>query len=123
MAPTEPATERHPLSGPAATGHAIAGSMLLLTCTMTGVQDVVAAMGGATGTLFALHCGTLLMLTWCAAQVTLLSESIERRDGTLVVRRVTPARVASRWAERWAPRGLALLGLHLLLGWLSGSWA
>ena len=112
----------HSLSGPSATGHALAGTLLLVSCTMTGVQDVVAAMGGSTDTLLAVHCGTLGMLTWCAAQVTLLSESIERRDGTLVVRRVGPARVAARWIERWVPRGLALLALHLLLGWLGGGW-
>ena len=113
----------HSLSGPAATGHALAGTLLLLAATMTGVQDVVAAMGGSTGTLLAVHCGTLLMLTWCASQVTLLSDSIERRGGTLVVRRITPAAVARRWAERWVPRGVALLALHLALGWLGGGWS
>ena len=112
----------HPLSGPAAMGHALAGTLLLMSCTMTAVQDVVAAMGGATGTLLAVHCGTLLMLTWTAAQVTLLSESIDRVDGSLVVRRVTPARVARRWADRWLARGVALLALHLVLGWLGGGW-
>ena len=117
------ARDTHPLSGPAAMGHALAGTLLLMACTMTGMQDVVAAMGGSTGTLLAVHCGTLLMLTWCAAQVTLLSESIDRVDGTLVVHRVTPAMVARRWAERWAWRGVALLALHLALGWLGGGWS
>ena len=116
------ARDTHPLSGPAAAGHALAGTLLLMSATMTGVQDVVAMMGGSTGTLLAVHCGTLLMLTWCAAQVTLLSEAIERRDGTLVVRRVAPAHVAARWADRWAWRGLLLLALHLALGWLGGGW-
>lgn len=115
--------DTHSLSGPASMGHALAATLLLMACTMTGVQDMVAAMGGSTGTLLAVHCGTLLMLTWCAAQVTLLSDSIERRDGTLVVRRVTPARVAERWIARWVPRGLALLALHLALGWLGGGWS
>ena len=117
------ATDTHPLSGPAAMGHALAGTLLLMSCTMTGVQDVVAAMGGSTGTLLAVHCGTLLMLTWCAAQVTLLSESIDRVGGTLVVRRVAPGLVARRWADRWVARGLALLALHLALGWLGGGWS
>lgn len=116
-------SDTHPLSGPAATGHALAATLLLLACTMIGVQDVVAAFGGATGTLFAVQCGTLLMLTWCAAQVTLLSESIDRVGGTLVVHRVTPAMVARRWGERWALRGVALLALHLALGWLGGGWS
>ena len=116
-------SDTHALSGPAAMGHALAGTLLLMACTMTGVQDVVAAFGGSTGTLLAVHCGTLLMLTWCAAQVTLLSESIDRVGGSLVVHRVTFAMVARRWAGRWALRGLALLALHLALGWLGGGWS
>ena len=112
----------HALSGAAGMGHAFAGTLLLLSATMTGVQDVVAMMGGATGTLFAVHCGTLLMLTWTAAQVSLLSEAIERRGDTLVVRRVSPGDVAARIAERWGWRMPALLFLHLGLGWLGGGW-
>ena len=103
-------------------GHALAGTLLFMSATMTGVQDVVAAMGGATGTLFAVHCGTIAILTWTAAQMTLLSESIERRGDTLVVRRVSPAGVVRRVVERWWWRTPGLLGLHLALGWLGGGW-
>ena len=96
-------------------GHALAGTLFLMAATMTGVQDMVAAVSGGTGTLLAVHCGTLLMLTWTGAQVALVSEGIERRDGTLLVRRITPGDVARRIAERWWWRTPALLVLHLLL--------
>ena len=112
----------HALNGLSGMGHALAGTLLFMSATMTGVQDVVAAMGGATGTLFAVHCGTIAILTWTAAQMTLLSESIERRGDTLVVRRVSPAGVVRRIVERWWWRTPGLLGLHLALGWLGGGW-
>ena len=121
--PAGRASASHSLSGLDGVGHALAGTLLFLSATMTGVQDVVAAMGGATGTLLAVHCGTLLMLTWTAAQITLLSEAIERRDDTLVVRRVAPADVVARIAARWWWRTPALLALHLALGWLGGGWS
>ena len=106
------------LSHPSALGHALAGTLFVLFATMAAVQDVVAALGGATRTLLAVHVGTLAGLTWMGAQTALFSEAIERRDGRLLVRRVSPGDVVRRIAGRWRWRAPALLALHLVLGWL-----
>ena len=112
-------TVRHePITGASALGHAMAGTLFLMFATMTAVQDVVALLGGATGTLLAVHIFTVTMLTWMGAQATLFSEGIERLDGRLVVRRITPADVARRVAARWWWRPLALLAVHVALGWI-----
>ena len=129
MPPTRPpgpsrtdAPDRHSLSGAEGMGHALAGALFFLFATMTGIQDAVAAGGGATGTLFAVHCFTLAMLTWTGAQIALFSDSIVREGGTLAVRRVAPGDVWRRLRARWLLPALGLLALHLALGWLGGGW-
>ena len=115
MRASSPAEPTVPLNGASALGHAVAGTLFVMSATMTGVQDMVAAVTGGTGTLFLVHCGTLLMLTWTGAQVALVSEAIERRDGSLVLRAVPPRAVMRRVRERWWWRTPALLALHLAL--------
>ena len=115
MRSSEPEASVTPLNGASALGHALAGVLFVMSATMTGVQDMVAAVSGSTGTLLLVHCGTLLMLTWTGAQVALVSEAIERRDGSLVLRAVPPRAVMRRVRERWWWRTPALLALHLAL--------